>query len=121
MKLSALQFSPSASVVFNEHHKCHYISVGTDKTPLFYSLQLPPLSGKIVNETVWDPKVGFRIPYGPYTTSLMLTCTAVVNSQRLTSVYIPKRQSESFVFFVHFASLLIQKKKKEDLFLCVFL
>lgn len=74
------------------------------------SLQVPPLSEKIVKEMVWDPKVGFKIPYGPYTVYNMLTCNTVISGQNIMSVYIPNRQSESFVFFF-LPSLLIEIKK----------
>nr|XP_046261533.1 vascular endothelial growth factor receptor kdr-like [Scatophagus argus] len=51
----------------------------------------PPLSEEVVKEMVWDPKVGFKIPYGPYTLYNMLTCITVVNGHEYKSVYIPKR------------------------------
>uniref|UniRef100_A0A3P8SH51 receptor protein-tyrosine kinase n=1 Tax=Amphiprion percula TaxID=161767 RepID=A0A3P8SH51_AMPPE len=51
------------------------------------------LIGEIINGKVWDPKVGFKIPYGPYTAYSMLTCTTVVNGREFQSVYIPQRQT----------------------------
>ncbi|XP_039975481.1 vascular endothelial growth factor receptor kdr-like [Xiphias gladius] len=54
---------------------------------------LPPLSDKIAKEKVWDPKVGFKIPYGPYTMYSTLTCSTIVNGSEFTSMYIPKRQT----------------------------
>uniref|UniRef100_A0A8C4HPV6 receptor protein-tyrosine kinase n=1 Tax=Dicentrarchus labrax TaxID=13489 RepID=A0A8C4HPV6_DICLA len=80
--------------------QCH--QMGTDKTSLLYSLslQLPPLSDKIVNEMVWDSKVGFRIPYGPYTSYSMLTCNTMVKGSEHKSMYIPMRPSESVVFLI---------------------
>lgn len=45
----------------------------------------------------WDPKVGFKIPYGPYTMYSTLTCHTMVNGEKFSSVYIPQRQSESVV------------------------
>lgn len=54
---------------------------------------LPPLSEKIVKEMIWDPKVGFRIPYGPYTVYSLLTCRTVVNGQEFESMFIPNRQT----------------------------
>ncbi|XP_035525018.1 vascular endothelial growth factor receptor kdr-like [Morone saxatilis] len=54
---------------------------------------LPSLSDKIVNEMVWDSKVGFRIPYGPYTSYTMLTCNTMVKGSEHRSMYIPTRQT----------------------------
>ncbi|CAB1454018.1 unnamed protein product [Pleuronectes platessa] len=51
----------------------------------------PPLSEKIVKEMVWDPKVGFKIPYGPFTMYLSLTCRTVVNGSEFHAMYYPKR------------------------------
>ncbi|XP_035505934.2 vascular endothelial growth factor receptor kdr-like [Scophthalmus maximus] len=51
----------------------------------------PALSEKIVTEMVWDPKVGFKIPYGSYTIHTMLTCKTVVNGREFKAMYIPKR------------------------------
>ncbi|XP_070769236.1 vascular endothelial growth factor receptor kdr-like [Enoplosus armatus] len=52
---------------------------------------LPPLSEKIVKEMVWDPKVGFKIPYGPYTVYSIITCNTMVNGREIQSMYIPTR------------------------------
>ncbi|KAK2848976.1 hypothetical protein Q5P01_008810 [Channa striata] len=46
-----------------------------------------------VKEAVWDPEVGFKIPYGPETVYSLLTCSTTVDGQRFESVYIPKRLS----------------------------
>ncbi|XP_069027319.1 vascular endothelial growth factor receptor kdr-like [Embiotoca jacksoni] len=54
---------------------------------------VPEISEKIVKETVWDPKVGFKIPYGPDTTYTFLTCSTVVNGQEFKTMYIPQRQT----------------------------
>nr|XP_057909086.1 vascular endothelial growth factor receptor kdr-like [Doryrhamphus excisus]XP_057909093.1 vascular endothelial growth factor receptor kdr-like [Doryrhamphus excisus] len=54
---------------------------------------VPHLSEKVAKEIQWDPKVGFRIPYGPSAAYLMLTCTAVVNGREFSSAYMPRRQS----------------------------
>lgn len=86
---------------FNEHHHmCHQISMSTDITSLLYSvsLQHPPVSSKIADGMVWDPKVGFTIPYGPYTAFNMISCITVVKGRKVKSMYFPKRQSESVVF-----------------------
>lgn len=75
-----------------------------DRTSLLYSLllQVPPLSEK-TKKMVWDPKVGFKIPYGPYTAYNILTCNTMVNGRMFKSMYIPKRQSESVVFLAKLA------------------
>ncbi|KAM9356682.1 vascular endothelial growth factor receptor kdr-like [Symphorus nematophorus] len=54
---------------------------------------VPPLSEEIVKKMKWDSKVGFEIPYGPYTVYSMITCNTVVNGQEFKSLYIPKRQT----------------------------
>uniref|UniRef100_A0A665XCL3 receptor protein-tyrosine kinase n=1 Tax=Echeneis naucrates TaxID=173247 RepID=A0A665XCL3_ECHNA len=54
---------------------------------------LPPLSEKVINEMVWDPKVGFKIPIGPYTQYNTLTCNTMVKGRELKSMYIPSRQT----------------------------
>ncbi|KAM3612979.1 uncharacterized protein V6R79_018245 [Siganus canaliculatus] len=53
----------------------------------------PALSDKIVKEMVWDPKVGFKIPYGPYVVYSLLTCRTEVNGREFKSMYIPTRQT----------------------------
>ncbi|KAM4732924.1 LOW QUALITY PROTEIN: vascular endothelial growth factor receptor kdr-like [Anableps anableps] len=52
---------------------------------------MPKLSKDIEEEKVWDPKVGFKIPYGPYTTYLWFTCGTVVNGREFLSYYVPLR------------------------------
>uniref|UniRef100_A0A3Q3VUQ2 receptor protein-tyrosine kinase n=1 Tax=Mola mola TaxID=94237 RepID=A0A3Q3VUQ2_MOLML len=54
---------------------------------------VPHISEKITKEMVWDPKVGFKIPYSSETTYSMLTCDATINGQRSKSVYIPIRRT----------------------------
>ncbi|XP_008302028.1 vascular endothelial growth factor receptor kdr-like isoform X2 [Stegastes partitus] len=54
---------------------------------------VPHLSKAIIKGMVWDPKVGFTIPYGPYTVYTMLMCNTVVNGIEFKSVYIPQRQT----------------------------
>lgn len=49
---------------------------------------------------VWDPMVGFRIPYGSNDSYNILTCHAKVNGQVFKSEYLPIRLSESVVFLV---------------------
>lgn len=43
----------------------------------------------------WDPKVGFKIRYGPYKTYSLLTCNSVIKGRHFKLFYIPKRLSES--------------------------
>ncbi|XP_074530172.1 vascular endothelial growth factor receptor kdr-like isoform X2 [Halichoeres trimaculatus] len=52
---------------------------------------VPPLPEKVVREMVWDPEVGFRIPYGPATNYYFLTCKTRVNGREYESTYIPSR------------------------------
>ncbi|XP_034739534.1 vascular endothelial growth factor receptor kdr-like isoform X1 [Etheostoma cragini] len=52
---------------------------------------LRPLPGKVKKEMVWDPMVGFKIPYDPATEFTMLTCTTKVNGREFHSTYIPRR------------------------------
>ncbi|XP_028315257.1 vascular endothelial growth factor receptor kdr-like isoform X3 [Gouania willdenowi] len=54
---------------------------------------IPNLSEEVLNKTVWDPLVGFKLPYGPYTSYSMLTCNTIVNGVEFTSIYIPQRQT----------------------------
>uniref|UniRef100_UPI0037E80AD7 vascular endothelial growth factor receptor kdr-like n=1 Tax=Semicossyphus pulcher TaxID=241346 RepID=UPI0037E80AD7 len=54
---------------------------------------VPQLSEEIVRKMLWDPEVGFKIPYGPKTSFNMLTCNTRVNGRKLTSTYIPMRQT----------------------------
>uniref|UniRef100_A0A8C7UVL0 receptor protein-tyrosine kinase n=1 Tax=Oncorhynchus mykiss TaxID=8022 RepID=A0A8C7UVL0_ONCMY len=51
----------------------------------------PPLSKEVEQGKEWDPKVGFKIPYGPYKFYHLLTCVTSVNGQRVQSKYIPLR------------------------------
>ncbi|XP_030594896.1 vascular endothelial growth factor receptor kdr-like [Archocentrus centrarchus] len=51
----------------------------------------PDFSKEVEKEIVWDPKVGFRIPYSPYTTYDLLTCQTTVKGRLVKSMYIPKR------------------------------
>ncbi|KAM6999689.1 vascular endothelial growth factor receptor kdr-like [Tautogolabrus adspersus] len=54
---------------------------------------IPPLQERIVEEIVWDPEVGFKIPYGPSTMFSLLTCNTMVKGRKLESMYIPMRQT----------------------------
>uniref|UniRef100_A0A0S7F435 Platelet-derived growth factor receptor-like protein n=1 Tax=Poeciliopsis prolifica TaxID=188132 RepID=A0A0S7F435_9TELE len=51
----------------------------------------PPLSRETDKEKVWDPKVGFKIPYTYYT---LLTCSTEVGGIQFQSSYIPHRFSK---------------------------
>ncbi|CAB1325393.1 unnamed protein product [Coregonus sp. 'balchen'] len=53
----------------------------------------PPLSEKIEQGKEWDPKMGFKIPYGPHEYYSLLTCVTSVNGQRVQSHYIPLRKT----------------------------
>ncbi|XP_029626899.1 vascular endothelial growth factor receptor kdr-like [Salmo trutta] len=52
---------------------------------------VPPLSKEVEQGKEWDPKMGFKIPYGPYHSYHFLTCVTSVNGQRVKSEYIPLR------------------------------
>ncbi|XP_028271700.1 vascular endothelial growth factor receptor kdr-like [Parambassis ranga] len=54
---------------------------------------MPHLSETVIKQMLWDPKVGFKIPYAPYTMYSMLTCNTLVNGRNFKSVYIPQRQT----------------------------
>uniref|UniRef100_A0A672HDC5 receptor protein-tyrosine kinase n=1 Tax=Salarias fasciatus TaxID=181472 RepID=A0A672HDC5_SALFA len=54
----------------------------------------PALTDDIIRQMVWDPKEGFRIPYGEYTWHGMLECNTVVNGRSFKSIYIPFRLME---------------------------
>lgn len=74
--------------------------VSSNVLVLPFSLQVPSLTEKVTKEMVWDPMVGFTIPYGAYDSYNMLTCHAKVNGQVFKSEYFIKRLSESVVFLV---------------------
>ncbi|XP_068445331.1 vascular endothelial growth factor receptor kdr-like isoform X2 [Clinocottus analis] len=52
-----------------------------------------PFPEQVIKEMVWDPKVGFKIPYDPDTEYSTLTCKTMVNGQEFKSMYIPMRIS----------------------------
>ncbi|XP_034545959.1 vascular endothelial growth factor receptor kdr-like isoform X2 [Notolabrus celidotus] len=54
-------------------------------------IALPPILERNVKEVVWDPEVGFKIPYGSSIGYHLLTCNTRVNGQEHNSVYFPKR------------------------------
>ncbi|XP_038554737.1 vascular endothelial growth factor receptor kdr-like [Micropterus salmoides] len=73
------------------HETSLLIPCRTSSPDTFVTLTgVPPLSE---NEKVWDPKVGFRIPYAPQTSYYVLTCNTTVNGHEFKSVYIPRRQT----------------------------
>ncbi|XP_042348714.1 vascular endothelial growth factor receptor kdr-like isoform X2 [Plectropomus leopardus] len=49
------------------------------------------LSEKVKKEMLWDPKVGFKIPYESNSEYSFLTCSTRVNGRTFTSMYIPRR------------------------------
>ncbi|KAM9849678.1 vascular endothelial growth factor receptor kdr-like [Aulostomus maculatus] len=53
----------------------------------------PAFSEKVLKEIEWNPKVGFKIPYGPTTMYYLFHCTTVVNGSEFSSLYIPNRQT----------------------------
>lgn len=46
----------------------------------------------------WDPKVGFKVPYGPYTVYNTFICETSVSGREFKSMFIPVRQSECIAF-----------------------
>lgn len=119
MKQSASRFSLSASVIFtNCHQKLWALTI--TPPPETLPLQLPELSDKIKKEKVWDSKVGFKIPYGPYTAYHFLTCDAVTNGRKVSSVFIPSRHSESMSFLGRGGHIFKQTKKAELSYFFVF-
>ncbi|XP_010784459.1 vascular endothelial growth factor receptor kdr-like [Notothenia coriiceps] len=53
--------------------------------------QLVALPEKVVKEQIWDPKVGFKIPYDPYREISMVFCKTKVNGRDFESKYFPMR------------------------------
>ncbi|XP_068571109.1 vascular endothelial growth factor receptor kdr-like [Cebidichthys violaceus] len=51
------------------------------------------LSEKVIKKMVWDPKVGFKIPYEANIEYSTLTCKTTVNGREFKSIYIPKRMT----------------------------
>ncbi|XP_067103712.1 vascular endothelial growth factor receptor kdr-like [Osmerus mordax] len=51
----------------------------------------PPLTRVIEQGLEWDPRVGFKIPYGSQTIYSQLTCVSDANGRRVESTYIPLR------------------------------
>ncbi|MEQ2180641.1 hypothetical protein GOODEAATRI_003264, partial [Goodea atripinnis] len=84
----------------------HVLSIYRDETSLVVPCRttspdavvklegIPVLSKNIAEEKVWDPKVGFKIPYGPYTMYSWLTCSTEVNGHQFLSHYFPKRHTK---------------------------
>ncbi|XP_029297446.1 vascular endothelial growth factor receptor kdr-like [Cottoperca gobio] len=96
---------PEQPFVEPDHQKPHILSSYRHETTLIVPCRtsspdtvvtltgLIPLSEKVVNEMVWDPKVGFKIPYDPATELSMLFCKAKVNGHEFQSSYFPMRLS----------------------------
>ncbi|XP_061581509.1 vascular endothelial growth factor receptor kdr-like isoform X2 [Cololabis saira] len=51
------------------------------------------LQKQIIKDLLWDPKVGFTIPYGPYTMYTMFICRTVIDGRSFDSLYLPQRQT----------------------------
>ncbi|XP_020779045.2 vascular endothelial growth factor receptor kdr-like isoform X2 [Boleophthalmus pectinirostris] len=49
------------------------------------------LSEEVKKEMEWDPKVGFKIPYGPLAHYNFLTCSTEVNGHVFRTMYMPRR------------------------------
>lgn len=56
-------------------------------------LAIPTLGENIVKEKKWDPKVGFRLPYGPSAVYNIITCVTMAHGRQFKSMYIPRRRS----------------------------
>ncbi|MCJ8734048.1 hypothetical protein PDJAM_G00230930 [Pangasius djambal] len=53
----------------------------------------PPMKNSVKARMSWDPKVGFRIPLGPFKTYNMITCATMVNGAKVTSKFIFLRRT----------------------------
>ncbi|XP_047658234.1 vascular endothelial growth factor receptor kdr-like isoform X2 [Tachysurus fulvidraco] len=54
---------------------------------------IPPIKKTAKAGTSWDPKVGFRIPLGPYKTFERITCATSVNGAKFTSEFLFQRRT----------------------------
>ncbi|XP_072293233.1 vascular endothelial growth factor receptor kdr-like isoform X2 [Eucyclogobius newberryi] len=54
----------------------------------------PSLSKEVEEEIKWDPKVGFKIPYGSFDHYTLLSCNTEVNGHHYRSIYMPRRWSD---------------------------
>ncbi|XP_061756252.1 vascular endothelial growth factor receptor kdr-like isoform X1 [Nerophis ophidion] len=76
------------------HETSLLIPCRTSSPSFLTNLQADPLfTGKVVREIKWDPKDGFRIPYGPSAVYTKLFCTTIVNGREFHSDYMVRRQS----------------------------
>uniref|UniRef100_A0AAY4E743 receptor protein-tyrosine kinase n=1 Tax=Denticeps clupeoides TaxID=299321 RepID=A0AAY4E743_9TELE len=48
----------------------------------------------VEKDKLWDPKVGFLLPYGPFHYYYYLACVTTINGKKYTSSYIPKRTTD---------------------------
>lgn len=46
----------------------------------------------------WDPKVGFRVPLGPFKNYSFINCVTSVNDKQVTASFILMLRSECFFF-----------------------
>ncbi|XP_031159144.1 vascular endothelial growth factor receptor kdr-like isoform X1 [Sander lucioperca] len=85
----------SPEILFSYNHETSLVVPCRTSSPdtVVKLTGLRPLSEKVIKEMVWDPMVGFKIPYDPATDFPMLTCTTVVNGSEFHSNYIPKRMT----------------------------
>ncbi|CAG09798.1 unnamed protein product [Tetraodon nigroviridis] len=78
--------------------------------------QDPPLSDNVVAE--WDPKVGFTLPRGDYTSKNYLICKAVDSGQ--TSNYIPRKLKHPFLNITyrneHLSTVTVKEGRKKVVF-----
>ncbi|CAK6964637.1 LOW QUALITY PROTEIN: vascular endothelial growth factor receptor kdr-like [Scomber scombrus] len=54
---------------------------------------IPTLAENIVKEIKWDPKVGFKIPYGPTSVYSLFICVTMSHGRQFKSMYIPRRKT----------------------------
>uniref|UniRef100_A0AAY4E811 receptor protein-tyrosine kinase n=1 Tax=Denticeps clupeoides TaxID=299321 RepID=A0AAY4E811_9TELE len=75
---------------------CFYVNKRIRKH--FYSPSRETFSTwDVEKDKLWDPKVGFLLPYGPFHYYYYLACVTTINGKKYTSSYIPKRTSKSKV------------------------
>ncbi|KAJ8351229.1 hypothetical protein SKAU_G00227050 [Synaphobranchus kaupii] len=53
----------------------------------------PNMADNIKKAAEWDPQVGFKIPYILHTHYNFLRCVAIINGQRIPSLYIPVKRN----------------------------
>ncbi|KAL6480200.1 hypothetical protein MHYP_G00112330 [Metynnis hypsauchen] len=53
----------------------------------------PPISQTIRRDVLWDPKMGFQIPMGPFESYSLITCVASIDGKKVQSTFIPLRRT----------------------------